>query len=98
MWWTAGEMFSDQNVSLTWQDEDLINELTMVTYEIKNGLIQIEAKEDIKTRLGHSPDKADAYIMGLYLLQFVEFAEVASYYEEESYEYAIRHSSKYSGL
>ena len=98
MWWTAGEMFSDQNIRLTWQDEDLINELTAVTYEIKNGLIQIEAKEDIKARLGHSPDKADAYIMGLYLLQFVEFAEVASYYEEEGYEYAIRHSSKYSGL
>ncbi len=66
--------------------------------EIQNGLIQIEVKDDIKAKLGHSPDKADAYIMGLYLLQFVDFAKISSNYDERSYKYAKYHSSKYTGL
>ena len=32
----------------------------------------IEPKADIKKRLGRSPDRADAYVNGLYALQFVE--------------------------
>ncbi|HHW90762.1 MAG TPA: hypothetical protein GX745_07675, partial [Clostridiales bacterium] len=98
MWWTAAENFADNNIRLTWKDEDLIDELTAVTYEIKNGRIQIESKDDLKTKLGRSPDKADAYIMGLYLLQFVDFAKISSNYDERSYKYAKYHSSKYTGL
>ncbi len=35
-------------------------------------IILIESKADIKKRLGNSPDRADAYVNGLYALQFVE--------------------------
>jgi hypothetical protein len=32
----------------------------------------IESKAEIKKRLGRSPDRADAYVNGLYALQYVE--------------------------
>jgi hypothetical protein len=98
MWWTAAENFADNNIKLTWEDEDLINELTAATYEIKNGKIQIESKDDLKAKLGHSPDKADAYIQGLYLLQFAGMFKTIKEYEDWGYAYAVKHSSKYSGL
>lgn len=42
-------------------DEDLKEELCEIKWKfLSNGKIQIEAKEDIKTRLKRSPDKADA--------------------------------------
>ena len=46
--------------------------MTTPTYEFRNGKILIESKADIKKRLGNSPDRADAYVNGLYGLQFVE--------------------------
>ena len=98
MWWTAAENFIDNNIRLTWKDEDLIDELTAVTYEIRNGRIQIESKDDLKGKLGHSPDKADAYIQGLYLLNFINAYKRAQKYDDKGYSYAIQHSSKYTGL
>ena len=50
----------------------LKGQLATPTYELRNGKILIEAKADIKKRLGNSPDRADAYVNGLYGLQFVE--------------------------
>jgi phage terminase large subunit len=42
-------------------DPELVRELTAPTYTIsKSGKFQLEAKEQIKERLGFSPDKADA--------------------------------------
>jgi len=42
-------------------DEDLMNELCEHTWSTKsNGDIIIESKDDIKARLGHSPDNSDA--------------------------------------
>jgi hypothetical protein len=42
-------------------DDELIEEMSTMTFETKSdGKIQIEPKEDIKERLGRSPDKADA--------------------------------------
>jgi hypothetical protein len=61
-------------------DPELIEELLEVKYfENKKGMIQIEEKEDIKDRLGRSPNKADAWVM----LQW-GFAQdyPVSYYEE----------------
>lgn len=40
--------------------QTLKKELTAPMYFIKNGKLQLEAKEQIKKRLGFSPDKADA--------------------------------------
>lgn len=74
MWWTAGEKFADGDVCLTWVDDDLDTELTVVKYYFLNGRIMAEKKEDVKNpkRYGKSPDLADMYIMGLYGLQFVK--------------------------
>ena len=53
-------------------DPKLKGQLTTPTYAFRNGKILIEAKADIKKRLGRSPDRADAYVNGLWALQFVE--------------------------
>jgi hypothetical protein len=45
-------------------DEDLPREAAAATYTINNqGKIQIEEKEQIKKRLGRSPDKWDAFVL-----------------------------------
>lgn len=41
-------------------DAELIKELTTPFYYFKNGQMILESKDDIKARLGYSPDKADA--------------------------------------
>jgi hypothetical protein len=41
----------------------LIHQLTIPRYKIKNGRIFIESKDDIKKRLGNSPDRGDAYML-----------------------------------
>lgn len=46
--------------------KELIKELTMVKYVEKNGKIYVESKQDIKKRLGHSPDFFDSAIMTMY--------------------------------
>ena len=76
MWWTAGEKFAERRTSIT-EDDILISQLSSVNYEINSlGQIQIEDKDKIKKRLGSSPDRADAYVMGLYALQYVQLKEV----------------------
>lgn len=45
------------------QDEELVKELISIKYKETDKLIQIESKQEIKKRLGHSPDKADALVM-----------------------------------
>ena len=45
-------------------DDELLSELASVKYKIDSrGAIQIESKEDMKKRLGHSPDRADAVVL-----------------------------------
>lgn len=68
-WWKARQLFRDNIPSIP-DDPDLISELTNVRYTIKGGKIYIEPKSDLKkaNRLGRSPDKADALIMGLFYM------------------------------
>lgn len=46
-------------------DEELKNDLTAPTWDLKSAKILVEPKEDIRERLGRSPDKGDAVIMAL---------------------------------
>jgi hypothetical protein len=49
------------------KDEDFSNELTTPKYTINSaGQIEVEAKDDMKKRLGRSPDIADAYCLAIY--------------------------------
>jgi hypothetical protein len=64
-------------------------QLTTPTYEYRDGRILIESKAEIKKRLGNSPDRADAYVNGLYALQFVDGELVGrrdAYSDEDSME------------
>jgi hypothetical protein len=70
MWWRAGDLFYQNKTSIP-NDSVLINQLSSVKYRmVSNGQILVEPKEEIKEQLGTSPDRADAYVMGLYALQF----------------------------
>ncbi len=47
-------------------DEQLMDELIATRWRpTPEGKVRIEAKEDLKTRLGRSPDKADAVVMAV---------------------------------
>ena len=47
---------------------ELRRQLTMPSYDFRNGRILIEPKDEIKKRLQRSPDDADCYVMGVYEL------------------------------
>lgn len=72
MWWEASEMFANEEVSVP-DDMLLRRQLTNVMYKTSSrGRIQLESKADIKDRMGgNSPDRADAFVLGLHGLQFV---------------------------
>ena len=62
-WFEAMERAKDGRASIP-NDEELIEELLEVKFfENKRGKIQLEDKDDVKERLGRSPDKADAWVM-----------------------------------
>ncbi len=70
MWWDVGRELSrlkNWDFSRLSQDQQnqLIHELTMPMYEImtSKGRIKIEAKEDIRERLGASPDFAESALL-----------------------------------
>ena len=60
VYWNLRDRFERNEIRLSSADEDLINQLKILRYEIKNGQIKIEGKEDMRKRLGKSPDHADA--------------------------------------
>ena len=45
-------------------DEELAQDLASATFEITRTGILIESKDDIKKRLGRSPDKGDSCLLG----------------------------------
>jgi hypothetical protein len=47
-------------------DPELVADLTAPTYDTNTGKIKVERKEDLKKRLGRSPDKGDAVVMAWY--------------------------------
>lgn len=75
MWDSVARQFSDGLVTLGMKgklDERLQHELSIPHYKFKNGKMQVEEKDEIKKRLGCSPDRADAYIQGLWAMQFAQ--------------------------
>lgn len=74
MWMQAGDAFEEGRVKLN-DDYVLNGQLSSVKFSYKNGKLAAEAKEEVKKRLGRSPDRADAFIMGLYALSWVNSQE-----------------------
>ncbi len=61
MHWRMREDLRKSTVDLV-HDEELFSDLTTPTFKTVNGVIKVESKEDIKIRLGRSPNKGDAVI------------------------------------
>lgn len=65
-WWEAGERLADGDACLT-DDDLMIQDLVTATYHFDaKQRICLDDKEDIKIMLGHSPDRGDACVMGLW--------------------------------
>jgi hypothetical protein len=58
-------------------DTQLLADLTATRYQVRNGKIHMESKEDIKKRLGRSPDDGDAVTMC-----WSDGAKTATHYRE----------------
>jgi len=72
MWWEASEKFAQSQVALPSDDFELAKQLGVVRFEpTTTGKLLVQAKDDIKKAIGRSPDRADAFIMGLYALDYV---------------------------
>ncbi len=99
MWWEVAQMFARREICLTWLDPVLLKQLCAVRYVIKNGKILIESKDDLKKRLVGSPDRAEAYIYGLYALRLA-VKKIHNEWGEESDELAHFKdlADEYSGL
>ena len=62
----AATYIKDVNIAIPEQSVKLQGELCSVKYKIRSdGRIQVEAKAETKKRLGHSPDEADAFSLGV---------------------------------
>ena len=70
-WWTLRELLDPRNgfeVQLP-PDDELIGDLTSPKWRMNpGGKIQVESKDDIKKRLGRSPDVGDAVVMSFALI------------------------------
>jgi len=68
-WWRfRGELNPDReggSVIALPDDPELLADLATPTFEVKTAGIQLEPKDEIKKRLGRSPDKGDAVVMCL---------------------------------
>jgi hypothetical protein len=67
-WWNGRELSRTRAWSLAGLDDDAIAELTMPRYEVvdSSGKVKIEKKDDIRDRLGRSPDIADALLLAFF--------------------------------
>lgn len=65
MFWELRQALERGDVSLPPDSDSLIAELTAIRYEYtKRGQIRLETKDETKSRLGRSPDLADAVALG----------------------------------
>ena len=62
MWWKLRRDLERGHIALP-DDRELFEDLTTPTWFTRNGKIVVEPKEEIRKRLGRSPDKADAVVM-----------------------------------
>jgi len=72
MWWYVSQEILRRRIPYP-EDTELRRQLSAVRYKVlnSNGLIQLEPKEKTKARLGCSPDRADAFIYGIWGMQNV---------------------------
>lgn len=77
-WWNMRELLDPSRGSTVAlpDDEQLIEELVAVRYKpFVGGIIQVEAKDEIRKRLGRSTDTADSVIQSFWVHQGTEVGE-----------------------
>ena len=72
MWWYVGTKFGDNEIELHHDDEELKRQLTVPRYTYKGDKFMIRSREEIKKSYGRSIDRASAYVMGVWGLQYAE--------------------------
>ena len=79
VWFYAAELLAGKKASIP-NDPRLFADLSSATYQFaSNGRIKIEAKDEIKKKLGRSPDRGEALVYGLYGLKYIKPEEVQWY-------------------
>jgi hypothetical protein len=73
MWWKVREKIQAKEIPYP-QDEELRRQLTAPFYKVinSNGKIQLESKQDTKKKLNRSPDRADAFVYGISIIDKME--------------------------
>lgn len=74
MWWEVRERFQNKTLRFPLDDDKLEMELTSVKFSTMNASnkVKLELKERTKKRIGKSPDRADAYVYGVWALKLCE--------------------------
>lgn len=90
MWWNAMELIRDRKI-FEIHDYELMKQLNAVRYEVtsSSGKIKLEPKQKTKERLGRSPDRADAFVYGLWTLEHID-----AYSEGHMYTYKRKTKSR----
>lgn len=72
MWFYLSNLIYDKKIPFP-EDEELRRQLLGARYEpvMRKGRVKLEDKQKTKKRLNCSPDRADAFVYGIYHLQFV---------------------------
>jgi len=88
-WWNLREMLDPErgvDVALP-DDQDLIGDLTTPKWRVvSGGRVQVEPKEDIIKRLGHSPDAGDAVVMAFWEDMGASWEDLEGLGQVEGYE------------
>jgi len=72
IWWYAGNQFGDNEIELHHDDQELKRQLTVPRYTYKGDKFMIRSRDEIKKSYGRSIDRASAYVMGVWGLQYAE--------------------------
>ena len=75
IWWYAGQQFGDNEVELHHDDQELKRQLSVPRYTYKGDKFMIRSREEIKKSYGRSIDRASAYVMGIWGLNYAEVTE-----------------------
>lgn len=66
LWWACREWLRVDTGAMLPPDNDLLEELALPTYEVRNGKIEVMAKPTMRELLKRSPDRADALNLTFY--------------------------------
>lgn len=83
-WFTASQgVIAERKTSIP-ADEELVRQLCGTTYRFtSNGKMALDPKDQIKEKLGCSPDRADMFVMGLDGIQHAKVIQVRDRYAED---------------